>query len=1031
MSLAEFCVRRPVFTTMLVMLFVVTGIFSFRDLSVDLLPKADPATVSVTLTLPGASADELNSAVVEPTEEALSSISGIDEMTAQLREGVAKITIKFVLERDINDAAQDVREKTSQAMKDLPPELRPPVIAKVDPDDDPILSFALSGPLSLRALTEIADKQIRRGIETVDGVGEVDISGGQMREVHIVLDIEKLNAHGLTVDALRDAIVKENVEIPGGRIQQGDAELTLRTLGRVESVDQFSNIVVATANGTPIRVRDVAAVEDATEEVRTAAFFDGQRTVVMDVRRQSGQNTVQVAEGVKNKLAQLQRVIPREVKITVTRDDSRFIHASISSLEEHLIFGSLLASLVIMVFIRNLRVVMVSALAIPASIIASFALIRSAGFTLNSMTLLGLTLAVGIVIDDAIVVLENIFRHIDEEGTPPFQAAIDGTREVTLAVVATSISLIVIFLPVAFMTGYTQRFIYPFGLTMAFAVAVSLLVSLTLTPMLSARVLRREGSIHGHSHGFFGRVDRGYRRTLEWSLDHRALVVAISAIVFASTFVLSRAVGRSFLPNEDQGEFQLVIDTPEGTSLQGTEKVLLALTPKLLALPGVAHVLPTIFERVNHSHTFIELKPLDERRVTQDQAADSVRHLMLAYPNLKPTVLIKTPLGGGESTFYPIQVYLMGPDLRELSKHALRLLAAVQRMPDISDARAGVNLSNPELRVSVDRQRAADLGVRIADLAEALRLMVSGEDEISSYRENGERYPVKIRVREAQRSDVNSIGGLMVPSARGVPVRVDNVAALDRGFGPTSIQRYNRQFSVPVYADVRPGRPLDAAIRNIQAEVRKLDMRPGYSVRFSGQSKQLDETTSNMVIAIALASVFIYMVLAMQFESFVQPIVIMTALPLSVPFALLTLWLTGRVLNLWSALGILLLLGIVKKNAILQVDYANVLRRQGTPLRAALVQASETRLRPILMTTAAIIAGLVPTALGVGAGATQRADIAMTIIGGQSLCLLLTLLLVPVSYSLAEDGADRAKALLRRRTTAAARTGQLPGGPGY
>src|SRR5438094_2948913 len=343
MSLAEFCVRRPVFTTMLVMLFVVTGIFSFRDLSVDLLPKADPATVSVTLTLPGASADELNSAVVEPTEEALSSISGIDEMTAQLREGVAKITIKFVLERDINDAAQDVREKTSQAMKDLPPELRPPVIAKVDPDDDPILSFALSGPLSLRALTEIADKQIRRGIETVDGVGEVDISGGQMREVHIVLDIEKLNAHGLTVDALRDAIVKENVEIPGGRIQQGDAELTLRTLGRVESVDQFSNIVVASANGTPIRVRDVATVEDATEEVRTAAFFDGQRTVVMDVRRQSGQNTVQVAEGVKNKLAQLQRVIPREVKITVTRDDSRFIHASISSLEEHLIFGSLLA----------------------------------------------------------------------------------------------------------------------------------------------------------------------------------------------------------------------------------------------------------------------------------------------------------------------------------------------------------------------------------------------------------------------------------------------------------------------------------------------------------------------------------------------------------------------------------------------------------------------------------------------------------------------------------------------------------------
>jgi HAE1 family hydrophobic/amphiphilic exporter-1 len=508
----------------------------------------------------------------------------------------------------------------------------------------------------------------------------------------------------------------------------------------------------------------------------------------------------------------------------------------------------------------------------------------------------------------------------------------------------------------------------------------------------------------------------------------------VSALVFASTFILSRAVGRSFLPNEDQGEFQLVIDTPEGTSLQGTEKVVLGLTPKILALPGVAHVLPTIFERVNHSHTFIELKPVDERRVTQDQVADSVRRLMLDYPNLKPTILIKTPLGGGESTFYPIQVYLTGPDLRVLSTHALRLLAAVQQMPDISDARAGVNLSNPELHVGVDRQRAADLGVRIADLAQALRLMVSGEDEISSYREKGERYPVKIRVRDVQRADINAIGGLMVPSTRGVPVRVDNVAALERGFGPTSIQRYNRQFSVPVYADVRPGHPMDAAIRKIQAEVKKLDLGPGYSVRYSGQSKLLDETTGNMVIAIALASIFIYMVLAMQFESFVQPLVIMTALPLSVPFALLTLWLTGRVLNLWSALGILLLLGIVKKNSILQVDYANVLRRRGVPLRDALVQASETRLRPILMTTAAIIAGLVPTALGVGAGATQRADIAMTIIGGQSLCLLLTLLLVPVSYSLAEDAGVRLKEFVRNRrrpSTAAPQTGRLPGGPVY
>jgi HAE1 family hydrophobic/amphiphilic exporter-1 len=1024
MSPAGFCVRRPVFTTMLVMLFVVTGLFSFRDLSVDLLPKADPATVVVNLNLPGASPEELNSAVVEPTEQALSSIAGIDEMTALIREGNGRITLKFVLERDINDAAQDVREKVAQAIKDLPPEVEPPIITKVDPDADPVVSFALSGSLPLRALTEIADKQIRRAIETVDGVGEVTISGGQTREIQVILDIEKLNAHGLTVDRVRDAIVAENVEVPGGYIQQGDAELTLRTLGRLESTGQFSNIVVATtASGTPIRLRDVASVEDTTAEARTGAFFDGQRTLVMDVRRQSGQNTVQVVEAVRAKLDSLRRALPSEVKVTVTRDDSQFIHASIASLEEHLLLGSLLASLVIMAFIRNIRVVFVASLAIPASIIASFALIRAAGFTLNSMTLLALTLAVGIVIDDAIVVLENIFRHMEEDGAPPFQAAINGTKEVTLAVIATSVSLIVIFLPVAFMTGYTQRFIYPFGFTMAFAVMVSLLVSLTLTPMLSARMVKTDGRVHRHGEGFLGRVDAAYRRSLEWSLDHRGVIVAVSLLAFSSSFVLSRLVGRSFLPNEDMGEFQLVIDTPEGTSLQGMEKTVLALTPQLLAVPGIAHVMPTIFERVNHSHIFIQLKPFGERKVTQEEVAADVRKIMLAHPGYKPTIVMRTPIGGGESASYPIQLNVMGPDLHQLSGYALTMLKAVQAMPFLSDSKATVNLSNPELRVSVDRQRAADLGVRIGDLARALRLMVSGQDQISSYREKGERYPVTIRVREDQRSDMNSIGGLMVPSGRGEPVRVDNVAALERGFGPTVIQRFNRQFSIAVFADIKPGQPLDLALKEIGAKARAVNLPPGYAFKFSGQSKLLDETTNNMILALGLASIFIYIVLAMQFESFVQPLVIMTVLPLSVPFALFTLWMTGRVLNLWSALGILLLLGIVKKNSILQVDYTNVLRRQGMPLREALVQASETRLRPILMTTAAIVAGLIPTALGVGAGAAQRADIAVTIVGGQSLCLFLTLLVVPVSYSLAEEGVERAKTFRRARRTGPVETG--------
>jgi hydrophobic/amphiphilic exporter-1 (mainly G- bacteria), HAE1 family len=1010
MSLAEFCVRRPAFTTVLVMALVVTGIFSFRDLTVDLLPKADQATVTVTVKLPGASPDELSSSVAEPLEQALSGVAGVDEIQSKLGVGIATLTIKFVLERDINEAAQDVREKVAGAMGALPHEVLPPVVAKVDPDAQPIYTLAVGGPYALRTLTEIADKQISRALEAVDGVGDVSINGGRAREVHVELDLEKLTAHGLSVSQVRDAIQGDNVEIPGGRIDQGDAEIALRTPGRFESVDQFNQIVVATQGGAPIRVADVAKVSDSEEDARTSAFISGQRAVVIEVRRQSGQNTLAVIDGVKRALKTLQPQLPPGLTIVPMHDDSRFIDASIASLEEHLILGSILASLIVLLFIRNIPAMLISSLAIPASLVATFTLMRALNLTLNTMTLLGLTLAVGIVIDDAIVVLENIFRKIDEEGLTPFRAAVEGTGEVLLAVAATSLSLVVIFLPVAFMTGYAQRFIYPFGITMAFAIMVSFLVSVTLTPMLGARMLRR--SAHGHrarDERFYRWIDAAYARSVRWSLDHRAVVMAIAIATFAATWPLAGLVGRSFLPNEDQGEFEMTVDAPEGTSLQGMEKIVQPMGKLLETMPGVASVTPTIFERVNHSHLIVQLRPLSERRQSQEQIATAARKAMASYSAYRPTVVFRTPIGGGESSAWPILVNLYGPDLNRLSDYALKLNARLQALPQFVDVKARVNLGNPELRVNVDRQRAADLGVRVASLAGALRLMVSGEDEITSYRENTERYPVKIRVREEQRNDVEAVSGLMVPSTTGALVRIDNVAKLERGTGPTSIMRLDRQFSVGVSADIRPGQALDAAVPVVRDEIKKLKLPSGYRAKFAGQSKVLDETATNMIIAISLASIFVYMVLVAQFESFVQPIIIMTALPLSVPFALLTLAMTHRQLNLWSTLGVLLLLGIVKKNSILQVDYTNVLRRRGVPLREALIEASRTRLRPILMTTAAIIVGLVPTALARGAGARQRGDIAVTIIGGQTLCLFLTLLLVPVAYSLTEEARERLK----------------------
>ena len=1032
MSISELCVRRPVFATMLVMSLVVLGIFSFRGLGVDLFPKADPATVSVQLALPGASPDEMASAVVEPFEEALSSISGIDEMSSmRINEGKAQITVKFVLERDINDAANDVREKVAGAMKNVPPQLLPPIIQKVDPDADPVMSVVVSSDaMSLRALTEIADKQVKRAIEAVNGVGQVDLGGGRAREVHVVVDLEKLNAYGLSITQVRDAVIAENVEIPGGTVEQGRSQLLLRTLGRIDATDQFNNIVVTTTNGTPVKVSDIGYAEDTTERPLSAVWLNGTPAVILDIRRATGENTIDVIEGVKRKLKSIRKALPAAVTLTLTRDDSRFIYASIASLEEHLIWGSLLASIVVMFFIRNIRAVIISALAIPASIIATFTLMRAMGFTLNNMTLLGITLAVGIVIDDAIVVLENIFRYIEERRCTPFEAAIEGTREVTLAVMATTLSLVVIFLPVAFMTGYTRRFINPFGWTMAFAIMVSMLVSFTLTPMLSSRFLKLSDAAADHKtkeNRFFTWLDRRYTRWLKLSLAHPGLTIGTAVVVFLTTFPLNRMVGRSFLPTEDMGEWIIHIDTPEGTSLEGSSEIALSLVKELSGIEGVAQLEPTITERPTHIHLLGQAVPIESRRVTQDQIIREIRNRLRAHPSYKPTVSVRNPLGGGEGggggAGFPISMNLLGPDLNRLADYSLQLLAKAQRLPSLTDPKISLNVANPEIRVAVDRRRAADLGVRMSTVGNALRLAVAGDDEVSSYREGAEQYPVKIRVLESQRRDIDAIGKLTVPSGRGVPVRIDNIARLERGLGPSSLQRFNRQFSVGMYADLAPGHALDEGVAEVRRLVADLNLPPDIGFTMSGQAKILDETTANLMMALALASVFVYMVLAAQFESFIQPVVIMLVLPLALPFALFTLWATGRTLNLWSALGVLLLLGIVKKNSILQVDYANVLRARGLPIEEAVVEACRTRLRPILMTTAAILAGLVPTALGFGIGGAQRSAIAVTVIGGQSLCLFLTLLLVPVAYvkfDAIEQAliGDKAKAWLSRVSAA-------------
>jgi len=1004
--LSEICVERPVFAFMLIMFLVVMGAFSFLDLGVDLFPQSDPATVYVRVRLPGASPEEVASQVVLPLEEAIASVSGIDELRAYVMEGTANIMVTFVLERDIGEAAEDVREKVNGAIRRLPPNVLPPVVQKAEVDRDPVVTLAISGPRPLREITEIADKQVRRALETVDGVGGVDIGGARKRQINLFLDMNKLNAYNLTAQDVERAVRMENIETPGGRIVRGLTEIGVRTMGRVEHVQEFGNIIIKNVGGAPIRLRDVGYAEDGMAEKRSFAYVRNNAAVTLEIRRQTGTNTVRVVDEIRSRLEKMKPLLPQGVHVEVVKEQATYIKNSVKALEEHLVLGSLLASLIVWLFIRDWRTVLISSLAIPTSIITTFTLLRVMDFTLNSMTLLALTLAVGIVIDDAIIVLENIYRYIESEDVPPKQAAVQATREIALAVMATTLSLVIIFVPIAFMTGYARRFLNQFGWTMAIAIMVSMLVAFTLTPSLSARLLKKRvnGGRNSYNAPRINWVTRAYLATLKWSLNHRLVIGGICAVTFGSTFYLYDNIGRDWMPQEDQSELGIYLETPEGSSLELTEGVTREMARKIEQIPGVATVVPashSFMERVTMSFSTVLLKPPEER---EDIAVmgQKVRDAMSDYAHLRPRITFPNALGGRD-TFSPIRAMILGPDMGKLVEIAKEMVVEMTSEPSLSDVKANLNLNNPELQVIIDRPLASDLGVRVSDIAGAVRLLMSGEDEISTFKEGSEQYPVTIRLAPGQRDDPAVLSRLLVPSSKLGLIRLDSIARLERGLGPSRIDRHNRQFSVGIYGNVAPGVSLNEAAEATQRVVQRVGLPTGYTMSFSGQVKILEETTTNMLLAIGLGSIFMYMVLAAQFESLVHPLIILLTLPLSIPFALIALLATGRTLNLFSALGILLLLGIVKKNGILQIDYMNHLRRMGMPLVSAILEGNRVRLRPILMTTFAIIAGLLPTAIGVGSGASQRSAIAVTIIGGQLLCLILTLLVVPVAYSMVEE----------------------------
>lgn len=1008
MILADVCVRRPVFATMLVGSLVVAGWFSYKSLTLDLFPKVDMPVVTVTTTLPGAGPEEMEAQVTKPIEEVINTVSGIDELRSVTREGLSQIIVQFELEKNLGVAAQEVRDKVGSVLAKLPDDTDPPIVEKFDVDATPILTLTVSGFQGLKELTEIAEKRVKEPLESISGVGAVVIIGGQKREIQVLIDPERLKAYNLPMKTVATALAKQNVEFPGGRMTQDTGETVIRTLGRVQSVREFENIVVATHQGAPITIADIGRVEDGVVEPRTLSRFDGKNAVSLIVRKQSGTNTVSTVDAVRERLSEVRQLLPPGVEVQITRDQSDFIRESVKEVQKHLWLGALFASIIVFFFLGNLRSTLIAAVSIPVSIIATYTLLAAAGYSLNRITLLGLTLAVGIVIDDAIVVLENIYRYIEEKGMNAFEAARAATAEVGLAVSATTLSLVVIFIPVGFLKGTVGMWLSSFGFTMAFSILVSLLVAFTLTPMLCSRFLPKKLAAHEHSSReswFYSLIDRSYMVMLRWSMRHRWVIVCAVIGVFVSTPWIGKHVRTNMMAQDDRGEFEINIKTPPGYSLAATDAVTKQIENEIRPLPGVAHLLTlvgsTVGESVTRASIIVKLQEYEHRTISQQEIMALAREKVSAFKQLRVSVDNILPISNSGVQNVDIAYNLRGPDLHVLQEFAEKLKTQVRKLDGIVDVDSTFEGGNPELQVHLDRRKSSDLGIEAADIASTLRIMVAGE-KVTTYREGDELYDVRLRLTPESRNKLNVVRGVTVPSQTVGQVRLDNVVDIVPGAGPVQIDRQERQRQITMTANLK-GKGMGDALTEIGKEVEKLGLPLGYSTGVTGMGKMFAEMMDSFKLAFLLSIIGMYMVLAAQFESFLHPITIMLSLPMAVPFALLSLWLTGQFLAIFSILGVMLLFGIVKKNSILQVDHTINLRAQGVPRDEAILQANRERLRPILMTTLALVGGMLPVLIGQGPAAESHRGIAIVIIGGQSMCLLLTLLVTPVAYSLFDD----------------------------
>ncbi len=1017
MILSRVAVNRPVFATMVVLALLVLGAFAFRGLSMELFPDIEFPIITVTATYPGASPETMETEVVKKIEDAINPVNGIKHITSTSREGIAFIIVEFELEVDDNVAAQDVRDKVAGIQPDLPEDLQDLVVQKFDPTAQPIMSIVLSGDMSIRQLTVIAKETIKKGIENIEGVGNVELVGGEEREILVQLDLSALEALNLSIFDVQNKLAAASLEIPAGNLKRRGQELTIKTLGEITSLKELENFVVKDDGKVQVRLRDIAQVKDTTEELTSYSRLNGARAVGLNVIKQSGANVVDVAHAVRSTLASLRDRIPKNANAAVVVDNSVFTEDAVDDVITNMIYGGILAIIVIFLFLADVRPTIISAIALPTSIVSTFIIMGALHFSLNFMTLLALSLAVGLLIDDAIVVIENIYRHFAMKKSPK-QAALDGTSEIALAVLATTFTILVVFVPVAFMKGIVGQFFYSFGITVAAAVAFSMFIAFWLTPMLSSRWLTKENVHHEGTRNPIYRVTNWWNTSFEkvrdyvkvairFSLKHRWQVMIIAIVTFVGSLFLVRFIGVEFVPAYDRGEFFMSFEAAPGTSIEETADMARGLEKAIEKHPEAKDIYLTIGTGnlpKNQGLITVKLVDLSKRSKSSFELMDELRSELADYAGFKLTMTGQESQGGGN---LPVEISVSGEKLDRLVTIAHEVEDSVRATPGAVEVDNSLGSGKPELQVSLDRDKIADLGLNVQQISLAMRYLVNGVVPFR-FRESDKEADVRLQLRPEDRNDLSDLSRILIPSSKeingkhGQQFPLSYVADFNEASAYSEITRYDRQKTIKVTA-TNSGRTAGDVRAEAFAKASKIPTPPGYRIYATGQAEQQAESFGYLMDSLVLAIILIFLVLASQFESFTDPFSIMLSLPMSLLGAFLGLLIFGSSISIVSLIGIIMLMGLVTKNAILMVDFAKQELARGVNRQDALVDAGGIRFRPIMMTTLAMIFGMLPLALGFGPGAELRAGIARAVIGGLATSTGLTLIVVPVVYSLLDD----------------------------